>query len=91
MRRREFIAGLGGTALLSVVARAQRAVQMRRVGYLTALAENSPVFRDSTVILREGLSKAGWVEGRNLRLSYSDLRFGPMTIRSSAPFSWPRR
>jgi putative tryptophan/tyrosine transport system substrate-binding protein len=65
MRRREFIAGLGGAAAWPVVARAQQAV-MPIVGYLAGslgLGENAKSFRDA-------LAQAGFVEGRNLSIDF---------------------
>jgi putative ABC transport system substrate-binding protein len=42
LRRREFIAGLGGAAASPLAARAQQAEHVRRVGLLMGIA-NSPV------------------------------------------------
>jgi putative ABC transport system substrate-binding protein len=42
MRRREFIAGLGSAAALSVVARAQQGDRVRRIGVLMTLPAEDP-------------------------------------------------
>jgi putative tryptophan/tyrosine transport system substrate-binding protein len=67
MRRREFIAGLGGVATWSVVARAQqRAVPV--IGFLhngTSSAYNFVVAG-----FRQGLREAGYVEGQNIAVEY---------------------
>jgi putative ABC transport system substrate-binding protein len=72
MNRRVFIAGLGSAAAWPIVARAQQASRMRRIGVLGGSSEDDPATRDNLAALREGLAKLGWIEGRNLRI---DLRF----------------
>jgi putative tryptophan/tyrosine transport system substrate-binding protein len=69
MRRREFIAGLGGAAVWPLGALAQQGERVRRVGFLTSGSEIN--FYQKA--LRDQLEKLGWTEGRNLRL---DLRSG---------------
>ena len=71
LRRREFIAGLGGAAAWPLAARAQQRDRMRRVGVLL-VGDDSPGRAVSTT-LRDELAKLGWAEGRNLRL---EVRFG---------------
>jgi putative tryptophan/tyrosine transport system substrate-binding protein len=66
MRRREFIALLGGTAAGWPVARAQ---QTRLVGVLLNGSEKEAQLQTNLKALLEGLRDAGWVEGRNLRLN----------------------
>jgi putative ABC transport system substrate-binding protein len=72
MRRREFIALLGGTAAWPLSARAQRPDQIRRVGVLMGLAEDDPDSKPRLGALRQGLENLGWSEGRNIHL---DVRF----------------
>jgi putative ABC transport system substrate-binding protein len=72
MIRREFIAGLGSAAAWPVVALAQ-GERMRRIGLLVGLAENDRDDHTNLSAMREGLTKLGWVEGRNVRI---DVRFG---------------
>jgi putative tryptophan/tyrosine transport system substrate-binding protein len=64
MRRREFIAGLGGAAAWPVVARAQQGDRVRRIGVLTAVSE-IPAFA-------QRLADLGWTVGRNVQV---DVRF----------------
>jgi putative ABC transport system substrate-binding protein len=67
MRRREFIAGVGGAAAWPVVARAQPAERVQRIGFLSYTNENDQLASAQTALL-EALAKLGWVEGRNLRI-----------------------
>jgi putative tryptophan/tyrosine transport system substrate-binding protein len=64
MRRREFIAGLGGAAAWPVVVRAQQGDRVRRIGVLTAVSE-IPAFA-------QRLADLGWTVGRNVQV---DVRF----------------
>jgi putative tryptophan/tyrosine transport system substrate-binding protein len=62
MRRREFIAGLGGAVAWPVAVRAQQV--MPAIGYLDFISTN-PIVRPA---FREGLAAAGFVEGRNVTI-----------------------
>ena len=71
MRRREFIALLGGAAVAwPLAARAQQRERMRRVGWLTSLAADDPVPQAYIAALLQGLQQLGWSVGRNLRIDY---------------------
>src|SRR6516165_534237 len=64
MRRREFIAGLGGAAAWPVAARAQRPA-LPLVGWLAP-----DEVREALTALEQGLAEAGFVEGRNFAFEY---------------------
>jgi putative tryptophan/tyrosine transport system substrate-binding protein len=67
MRRREFIAGLGGASAWQLGALAQQPDRMRRVGCLYPLGRNDPEAQARVAVLREGLAQLGWTE-RNVRI-----------------------
>jgi putative ABC transport system substrate-binding protein len=84
MRRREFIAGLGGAAAWPRAARAQQDGR-RRVGGLRASVAGDDLQGAQTVaVVREGLQKLGWIEGRNIRIDYRFAAGSPDSIRSAA-------
>jgi putative ABC transport system substrate-binding protein len=69
MRRREFIT-LAGSAVAAwpLAARAQQAERVRHIGVLIPVAESDPDAQAWIEVFREGLHKAGWTEGRNMRI-----------------------
>jgi putative tryptophan/tyrosine transport system substrate-binding protein len=71
MRRREFIAILGGAAAgWPLSARAQQSNRPRLVGALFAMAPSDPEAEMRVKAFESGLRELGWVEGRNMRLEY---------------------
>jgi putative tryptophan/tyrosine transport system substrate-binding protein len=71
LKRREFIALLGGAAAAwSLAARAQPGERVRRVSVLMGNAENDPEAQARLAVLARGLRDLGWTEGRNLRIEY---------------------
>jgi hypothetical protein len=70
LRRRDLIALLGGAAAAwPLGARAQQE-GVRRIGVLTADAEDVAEVRARLAALREGLERLGWSEGRTVRIDY---------------------
>jgi putative tryptophan/tyrosine transport system substrate-binding protein len=72
MRRREFIARLGGMAAMwPLVTRAQQPARMRRVGVmLGVLAADDPEALARVTAFVQGLQELGWTDGRNVRIDY---------------------
>jgi len=66
MRRREFIAGLGGAAALPFTALAQQA-ERRRIGILLGLAESDSEGRARLVAFLQSLQELGW-DDRNIQI-----------------------
>ncbi len=66
MRRREFIALLGGVAAWPLPLSAQQPDGMRRIGVLMAYGESDREGQAWVAAFREGLQKLGWTEGRNI-------------------------
>jgi putative tryptophan/tyrosine transport system substrate-binding protein len=73
MKRRQFITLLGGVAAWPLAAHAQQPERMRRIGVLTALAENDPEVMAWLKAFQEELQRLGWEQGRNIRI---ELRSG---------------
>jgi hypothetical protein len=72
MRRREFIAGLGGAAAWPLAARAQQPDRIRRIGLLMWGDENDPMVKTQVSALTQSLADLGWTGGRKVRI---DLRW----------------
>jgi putative ABC transport system substrate-binding protein len=74
MRRREFIALLGGAAAACPFAgRAQQAEPMRRIGILMNRTANEPEGQARVAAFKQALHQLGWREGGNVQI---DIRWG---------------
>jgi putative ABC transport system substrate-binding protein len=68
MRRRDFIAGLGGTAAAWPVATRAQQASLPVIGWL---GSESPEAQDFRVIsIRQGLKDSGYIEGQNVAIVY---------------------
>src|SRR6267378_123038 len=67
MRRREFVAGLMGTATWPLAARAQQSA-MPVIGFLNAASAQSYALPLAAFL--KGLAEAGYVDGRNVTIEY---------------------
>jgi putative ABC transport system substrate-binding protein len=75
IRRRKFLATLGGAAaalaLAPLAAHAQqRGERVRTLGALMAVKEDDPTVQSRVAMLRQELAGLGWSEGRNLRIEW---------------------
>src|SRR6516225_6507880 len=85
MKRRKFLATLGGAAVAwPLAARAQQAERMRRIGVLTPFASDDPAEQTNVLAFEQALAQLGWIDGRNARI---DIHWGagdPERIRRYA-------
>src|SRR5215468_2091179 len=71
MKRRDFIALLGGAAAAwPLEARAKQAERMRRIGVLMGYPDGDPQAQANVTALSQGLQSLGWIEGRNVQIDY---------------------
>ena len=78
LRRREFIAGLGGAAAWPLAGQAQQGGRVRRIGVLMGFYENDPAGKLRYSAFTQTLGELGWTDGRNVRM---ELRWGGGDIR----------
>src|SRR5262245_54435327 len=68
MRRREFIAGLAGSAAWPLATRAQRRPALRRIGMLMPLVVDDPESQARMAAYLQTLAQLGWIVGSNLQI-----------------------
>ena len=81
MRRREFIAGLGGAAAWPAVARAQQPDRVRRIVVLMGIANDADA-QARVAALHQGLQEIGRTIGRNIQIEY---RFANVMLSRYVP------
>jgi putative ABC transport system substrate-binding protein len=69
VKRREFVALLGGAVTWPLAARAQQPA-MRRIGWLEQGQPDDPAAQARIAAVRQDLERLGWVVGRNLQIDY---------------------
>ena len=70
MQRRQFIALIGSAATWPLAARAQQDQRVRRIGVLSALAEDDPESVARRPAFEQALKVLNWTNGNNLRIDY---------------------
>ena len=88
MRRREFIALIGGAAAWPLVARAQQPEGVRRIGVLMHTAADEPESQARLAAFMQGLQELGWAVGRNLRIDYRWSVGDAARLRKDAAERW---
>jgi putative ABC transport system substrate-binding protein len=85
MRRREFIALLGGAAAAwPLAARAQQGERMRRVGVLMGSEQSDPDSQTRLAAFRQALRELGWTEDRNIWIDERWAANDPNKLRAYA-------
>jgi putative ABC transport system substrate-binding protein len=84
MKRREFIAGLGGAVAWPFTARAQQDGRIRRIGLLSGNAEDDAEAQARHEAFRQGLERLGWSEGRNVHIDYRFAAASPVRFQAFA-------
>jgi ABC-type uncharacterized transport system substrate-binding protein len=68
IRRREFIAALGGAAAWPLAVRAKPAERVRRIGMLLPATADDLEFQAQIALFLQTLALLGWTVGRNMRI-----------------------
>jgi putative tryptophan/tyrosine transport system substrate-binding protein len=84
MRRRAFIAALGGAAAWPLAARAQQSERMRRIGLLVPATVDDSEYQTRLQAFLRGLQQSGWTIGRNVRIDTRWATTKPDDIRRHA-------
>src|SRR5262245_24348403 len=70
MRRREFVTGLGGAVAAPLIARAQGADRMRRIGVISSGGVDDPDGRAREQVFQQALQAFGRTPGRNIQFDF---------------------
>jgi putative ABC transport system substrate-binding protein len=84
MRRRDIVALIGAGVLVGHGAAAQQLDRTRRVGVLIAWPEDSSLARAAATGFSEALARAGWIDGRNIRIEYRYAAGDPARFKAYA-------
>jgi putative ABC transport system substrate-binding protein len=92
MRRRDFIALLGGAVVWPVATSAQQGERVRLIGILNILGRDDPEAKVRLTIFQEALKQLGWERGRDFKIEsrqvgamWTDFAVTPRSLSRSAP------
>ena len=84
MKRRVFIAGVAAAAAMPLAVRAQERERVRRIAVLTGAAgQDDDDMPARSAAFVQGLQQAGWVEGRNVQITFRFPKGDPEELRKS--------
>src|SRR6516162_7446318 len=80
LRRREFIAGLGGAVAWPLAAGAQRPARVPVIGFLNNRRPDTPISNRQVAAFQQGLAEAGFIVGGNVAIEFrwANLQFGQL-------------
>src|SRR6516164_8673035 len=80
LRRREFIAGLGGAAVWPHIAWAQRPTRAPVIGFLNERQPDTPFSNSWVAAFQQGLADEGFIVGNNVAIEFrwANLQFGQL-------------
>jgi putative ABC transport system substrate-binding protein len=89
MKRREFIALIGGAATMPLMAQAQQSERTRRIGVLMPFPKDNLEGQKRIAAFLQELQQLGWIDGRNLQIEYrwetGDIRKAAMELVALSP------
>jgi putative tryptophan/tyrosine transport system substrate-binding protein len=83
IRRRTFLAALGGAAAAWPLAVRAEAERLRRITALMSMAADDPEAQPRVAAFETGLRELGWLDGRNLQIEYRWVSDGELLRRSA--------
>src|SRR5215475_1681017 len=85
MRRRDFIKAIAGSAAVwPLVAIAQQAGEIKRIGFLMPATAEDPLNQAREVAFFQGLQQLGWTVGQNVRI---DIRRSAGNVESTSKYA----
>jgi len=89
MKRREFIALIGGAATMPLMAQAQQSERTRRIGVLMPFPKDNAEGQKRIAAFLQEMQQLGWSDGRNLQIEYrwetGDIRKAAMELVALSP------